>query len=577
METIEKSNKFSANNKITFIGVISSVSVICIIYSIVSAENFSKYVSLPAYIIIPGILVILSILSLSRADKIQDISKKSLFFLAMSFVLWFAAEQTWNLYEHVLSIDPYPSIADFFYISAPILMFISLIMYLQHQKNKIKKIHLIFSITVSTLILIPMLVMTFESNSETEFFEITIAMIYPIVDTLLLIPAIIAILFSFREEKNFFWVMILIGIIIFVIADDLFLFLIIYDGYYDGHPIDILWLSSYIVWTFTIYNLIHRSKKIENHQYQNVDYKQQMNKLTKYGINIALILIVCTTIVIIASLNYFWSLQADSNFMLFFSLILITLLIVFSSIIVLLNSKLTKALEIKSVKINELSNELIKSERLSAIGELAARLSHDLRNPLSVIKGSVEITMLRNKDKFSTQDNDAIQRINNAIIRMTSQIEDVLNYVKQTPVEKNNISVLTCIKNSINEIPIPKKIKLTIQENNVWIYADEIKLEVVFSNLIRNAVEAIGNNVGSIEIKINEDENEVIIDIIDSGIGIKKENMNQIFEPLYTTKQTGTGLGLVSCKNIIEQHDGKIFVKNNPTTFTIRLPKKSTH
>lgn len=577
METIEKSNKFSANNKITFIGVISSVSVICIIYSIVSAENFSKYVSLPAYIIIPGILVILSILSLSRADKIQDISKKSLFFLAMSFVLWFAAEQTWNLYEHVLSIDPYPSIADFFYISAPILMFISLIMYLQHQKNKIKKIHLIFSITVSTLILIPMLVMTFESNSETEFFEITIAMIYPIVDTLLLIPAIIAILFSFREEKNFFWVMILIGIIIFVIADDLFLFLIIYDGYYDGHPIDILWLSSYIVWTFTIYNLIHRSKKIENHQYQNVDYKQQMNKLTKYGINIALILIVCTTIVIIASLNYFWSLQADSNFMLFFSLILITLLIVFSSIIVLLNSKLTKALEIKSVKINELSNELIKSERLSAIGELAARLSHDLRNPLSVIKGSVEITMLRNKDKFSTQDNDAIQRINNAIIRMTSQIEDVLNYVKQTPVEKNNISVLTCIKNSINEIPIPKKIKLTIQENNVWVYADEIKLEVVFSNLIRNAVEAIGNNVGSIEIKINEDENEVIIDIIDSGIGIKKENMNQIFEPLYTTKQTGTGLGLVSCKNIIEQHDGKIFVKNNPTTFTIRLPKKSTH
>lgn len=521
-------------------------------------------------------LIILSIWALSRADKIQDISKKSLFFLVLSFVSWFAAEQTWNLYEHVLAIDPYPSIADFFYISAPILMFISLIIFLQSQRSKIKKTDVIFANVVSILILIPMLVMTFQSNSETEFFEITVAMIYPIVDTALLIPAIIAILFSLRGEKNSFWAMILIGIIIFVIADDLFLFLVIYDGYYDGNPVDILWLSSYLVWTFAIYNLIHRSKKIENGQEQNDDYKYQTNRLTKYGINIALILIVCTTIAIIVVLNYFWSLQADSNFMLFFSLILITLLVVFSSIIVLLNSKLTKALEIKSVKINELSNELIKSERLSAIGELAARLSHDLRNPLSVIKGSVEITMLRNKDTFSTQDNDAIQRINNAIIRMTSQIEDVLNYVKQTPIEKKDVSVLTCIKNSISEIPIPTKIKLTVQENDVWIYADEVKLEVVFSNLIRNAVEAIGNDVGSIEIKIQEDEQQVIVDIIDSGIGIKEDNINQIFEPLYTTKQTGTGLGLVSCKNIVEQHGGKISVKNNPTTFTIRLPKKST-
>lgn len=556
--------------------MISSLSVLYLINNIVSIEYFSKYISLPVYTIIPGMLIILSIWALSRADKIQDISKKSLFFLVLSFVSWFAAEQTWNLYEHVLAIDPYPSIADFFYISAPILMFISLIIFLQSQRSKIKKTDVIFANVVSILILIPMLVMTFQSNSETEFFEITVAMIYPIVDTTLLIPAIIAILFSLRGEKNSFWAMILIGIIIFVIADDLFLFLVIYDGYYDGNPVDILWLSSYLVWTFAIYNLIHRSKKIENGQEQNDDYKYQTNRLTKYGINIALILIVCTTIAIIVVLNYFWSLQADSNFMLFFSLILITLLVVFSSIIVLLNSKLTKALEIKSVKINELSNELIKSERLSAIGELAARLSHDLRNPLSVIKGSVEITMLRNKETFSTQDNDAIQRINNAIIRMTSQIEDVLNYVKQTPIEKKDVSVLTCIKNSISEIPIPTKIKLTVQENDVWIYADEVKLEVVFSNLIRNAVEAIGNDVGSIEIKIQEDEKQVIVDIIDSGIGIKEDNINQIFEPLYTTKQTGTGLGLVSCKNIVEQHGGKISVKNNPTTFTIRLPKKST-
>jgi two-component system sensor histidine kinase HydH len=263
--------------------------------------------------------------------------------------------------------------------------------------------------------------------------------------------------------------------------------------------------------------------------------------------------------------------------MLFFSLILLTLLVVFSSIIVLLNTKLANAVENKSMKIKELSRELVKTERLSAIGELAARLSHDLRNPLSVIKSSVEITMLRNNDKFSTQDKEVMQRINKAIIRMTNQIDDVLNYVKQTPIEKNKVTLSTCIKNVIGWISIPTRIEITVKENDVIIFADEGKLEIVFSNIIRNAIEAIGDNSGSIEIKIQDIGEQVIIEIIDSGEGIKEDNMNMIFEPLYTTKQIGTGLGLVSCKNIIEQHDGKITVKNNPTTFTITLPKKSNH
>ena len=78
---------------------------------------------------------------------------------------------------------------------------------------------------------------------------------------------------------------------------------------------------------------------------------------------------------------------------------------------------------------------------------------------------------------------------------------------------------------------------------------------------------------GTIEIKIKSDSDNVVIDFIDSGIGIPNEFLDKIFEPLFTTKQKGTGLGLASCKNIIEQHYGKISVHNNPTTFTIRLPK----
>lgn len=573
MKIIKKQNRLITINKIAFICVISCLVILYSIHDIVSTEYFTKYISLPLYTIIPGVLIIFSIWTLSRADKIQEITKKSLLFLVLAFVSWFTAEQTWNLYEHVLGIDPYPSVADFFYISAPILMFISLILFLQPYKNKIKRTDLIFASSLSVLILIPILNITLETNSETEFFEIAIAVIYPIVDTVLLIPVIIAILISVREKKNVFWIMILIGIILFVIADHMFLFLVIYDEYYEGNPIDILWLSSYVIWAFTIYNLIHKSKKFKSNENGDSNGKYQPTRLTKYGINIALFLIIVTTIGVIIALNYFWSIQADNSFVLFFSFVLIMLLIVFSSIIILLNTKLTKLSDTRGSKVKELSNELVKTERLSAIGELAARLSHDLRNPLSVIKGSVEIISLRNKDKFTNKDNEAIQRINNAIIRMSNQIDDVLNYVKETPVEIKEISVLTCIKNSLNQIQVPRKIKAIIQENDINVFADEIRLEVVFSNLLRNAVEAIGDNTGTIEIKIQEDEKEVIIDIIDSGSGISDESIGKIFEPLYTTKQTGTGLGLVSCKNIIERHGGKITVKNNPTTFTITLPK----
>ena len=572
METVKESNKFSIINKITFISVISVILILYTIRNIVSDEYFSDYISLPIYTIIPGTLVILSMWALSRADKIENISKKSLFFLVISFISWFAAELTWNLYEHVLEIDPYPSIADFFYISAPIFMFISLIVFLQPLQNKIKKTHVIFASLISILVLIPILIITLESNSQVEFFETAIAMIYPIVDAILLVPAIIAILVSAREKKNSFWVMILIGIIVFIIGDDLFLFLTIYEQYYDGNPVDILWLTSYVIWSFAIYSLIYKSKMKYNAE-QNINEKYQIERLNKNGINIALGFIISTTIVILIALNYFWNLNADSNFMLFFSLILVTLLVVFSSIIVLLNTKLTKANEIKSIQIKELSNGLIKIERLSAIGELAARLSHDLRNPLSVIKSSVEIILLRNEDKFSTQDKEVIQRINKAIVRMTNQIDDVLNYVKQTPIKKNEISIFQCIKNSIDVVSIPTKIKINIQESDARVFADEGKLETVFTNLLRNSVEAIGDNIGSIEIKIQDKKKHVIIDIIDSGAGIKDEDVKIIFEPLFTTKQTGTGLGLASCKNIIEQHGGKIIVKNNPTTFTIELPK----
>jgi signal transduction histidine kinase len=101
-------------------------------------------------------------------------------------------------------------------------------------------------------------------------------------------------------------------------------------------------------------------------------------------------------------------------------------------------------------------------------------------------------------------------------------------------------------------------------------------MEIVFGNILLNSIQAIGDNAGQIYIRYAKKADSAIIEIVDSGAGIPQEHISKIFDPLFTTKQKGTGLGLTSCKNIIEQHGGTISAKNAPTTFTIVLPLPKT-
>ena len=163
--------------------------------------------------------------------------------------------------------------------------------------------------------------------------------------------------------------------------------------------------------------------------------------------------------------------------------------------------------------------------------------------------------------------------IKNASDKMIRQVNDVLDFVRTKPLELENNSIAEILNSSL-KITIPENIKISKSNNDANLFCDSKQLEVVFSNLITNAVQAIENN-GEVNLRINEEPNEVIVEIEDSGPGIPKENIPKIFEPLFTTKPTGTGLGLVSCKNIIEQHGGTISVRNNPTVFSVKLPKNS--
>ena len=160
-----------------------------------------------------------------------------------------------------------------------------------------------------------------------------------------------------------------------------------------------------------------------------------------------------------------------------------------------------------------------------------------------------------------------------AINRIEHQISDVLGFVttKNLEVTQNNISEI--LDSALAGILIPRTISVSKSQNNVSLSCDFESIRIVFVNIILNAIQAM-NNVGKITIMINRDEKNVLISFENSGPSIPENIISKIFDPLFTTKQQGTGLGLVSCKSIVENHGGKIEIKNNPTTFTVILPQK---
>lgn len=219
--------------------------------------------------------------------------------------------------------------------------------------------------------------------------------------------------------------------------------------------------------------------------------------------------------------------------------------------------------------INKVMNELNINYTLS-LCELGSRLAHSLQDPLSLIKNIIEISRKRHStiNKDIDENLDTIEKIT---LKLLHQTHDVLTFVRVSPLQLTNYPVSEIVNQTIQDIFIPKTVKINLTKNNVKINCDTNKLKRVFSNLIINAIQAM-NYDGTINIRAKDKGDHVVIEFEDTGPGIPETLMGKLFEPLFTTKEYGTGLGLKTCKSIIDQHKGKISVRNNPTTFTITLP-----
>ena len=217
------------------------------------------------------------------------------------------------------------------------------------------------------------------------------------------------------------------------------------------------------------------------------------------------------------------------------------------------------------------TTELVKSERLATIGTMASRIAHDLKQPLTIMTTYADMLTPEIISKLDFKDREKWLRLQNSILDMNRIIEDVLDFARTAEIKKKKSSLLRILKLSLNHVKSTYGITINLPESDVSLSCDPRKIEGVMSNLINNAVQALDGQ-GEIDVTVSVDSELVTIHVRDSGHGISNEHLQKIFEPMFTTKKTGTGLGLVICKSIVEQHGGSISVSNKPTTFTIKLP-----
>lgn len=539
------------------------------------------WISIPTYAILPAVLTSLALYLTIKLHKQKRPNAKAFAFFALGSAFWFIAEQLWQLYDHVWQGDPFPSEADIFYIAAYPCRIAFLVLYLKPVLKSINRNVWFFAIALSFSFLIPSFIAAYDDMRGEDEFATSVALAYPILASMQLVPAIVGIMYLVKKSSNLSWMLILIGFMIYNIADTYFLFAELDGTYYDGHPVDLIFVYAFLVLIFSFY---HYSKLFSLHNYKEdlFSEKIQFDTITKFGIPLT-VAIVCIVILISLVNSTFDTVEQDISHNVFFGVVAIFGVV--AVIVFAINKNLSRLIKMRTIElteqrdnlenlVEEKTQQVLKSERLSAIGELSGRLAHDLRNPLSVMKMSVDLIKHSSKDTTISDPSitKRIDLIEKSIDRISHQVDDVLGYVRLSPLKIQHVSLFHSIQNSLKKINVPHDIKVTLPKNDLRIDCDIVKLDAVFINLLVNSIQELHEG-GEIEIQISEQGDAAIIKFIDSGKGIPDADLSKVFEPLFTTKQKGTGLGLASCKNIVEQHQGEIIVTNNPTTFTIILPK----
>ncbi len=239
------------------------------------------------------------------------------------------------------------------------------------------------------------------------------------------------------------------------------------------------------------------------------------------------------------------------------------------------SERLEEMVEERTKELRDAQEQLVRREKLAVIGQMAASVSHELRNPLGTISNAAYYLKMAHSDASETI-KEYLGMIIAEIRRADRIISDLLDFSRTRIPDRQKVAVSELVAEVLEKRPPPENVKVTteIPSELLRVYADPHQLEQVLNNLVINAYQAMPEG-GNLTISAQVEEGLVAISVADTGMGIRQENMSKLFEPLFTTKARGLGLGLAVVKTLLEANEGSVEVESEEgkgSTFTLKLP-----
>ena len=241
-----------------------------------------------------------------------------------------------------------------------------------------------------------------------------------------------------------------------------------------------------------------------------------------------------------------------------------------------LNQTLEQRVEIRTQELKEANDRIYRSEKLAAMGKLASMVGHEIRGPLSTIKNSAFFLRLRLGKSIDQKVGEHVQILEEEVNASVQIVDNILGFARVKEPILTPLDVNSRIQAVVRKLAIPNHIEVALRlpPDLPNIVGDITLIDQVLGNIISNAVQAM---VDSGTLTITTRRNRELIDIVcsDTGDGIQEEDLHIIFEPLYSTKSKGTGLGLAVCQTLVEEHGGTMHVESQVhkgTTFTVSFP-----
>jgi PAS domain S-box-containing protein len=228
-------------------------------------------------------------------------------------------------------------------------------------------------------------------------------------------------------------------------------------------------------------------------------------------------------------------------------------------------------------ELRDAQDELIRKEKLAVLGQLAGGVSHELRHPLSVISNAVYYLKMTLTDADDTTE-EYLQMIASEVRNADKIISDLLDFSRVKGSGREEISVSELTAEILERQPPPEEVKVTteIPTDLPRVFADPQQIGQVLVNLVTNGYQAMPKG-GDLTISAKAKKKRVHLSVADTGVGVPPENIEKLFEPLFTTKARGIGLGLAVSKTLVEANGGRMEVESEEgkgSTFTVMLPTK---